>query len=102
MFIYNNIDIEKYISELKGRIYTKKVSVVLYDINLHGYHLISMIRRNTDECLMMTLYGKELKYMEFSLPFISQLNQYYGYCEIVEDSSFIGMNYEDIKEGRSY
>lgn len=97
-----NEDIESYIKEMKGRIYTKKVSVVLYDLDLDGYHLISCIQRSRDECIMLTIYGEDYRYQEFSLPFISQLNHYYGHCVIIEDSSFVGRNIDDIAKERKY
>ena len=48
-------NIEEYIKALKGKIHTNKISVVLYDEEYDIYHYISKIRRNANECEMLSV-----------------------------------------------
>lgn len=93
------MDIEKYINTLKGNRNNRKISVVLYDPAWNNHHYIFMINRKQDQCLMMStfIFSGE-KYIELTSPFISQLNTYYGHCEIEETHDFLGMTYNTAKE----
>lgn len=90
-------DIEEYIKHLKGRIYTNKVSVVLYDKPIKTYHLLFRIQRSKDECMMLSFrkYNDHYCY-DISAPLITQLNYYYGYCQILRKSSYTDKNIYDI------
>lgn len=80
-------NIEDHIAHLRGRIYTKKVSVVLYDHSIEMYHLIFNIQKSQDTCMMLS-FRKNNDYFEISEPFISQLNYYYDHCQILEESCY--------------
>lgn len=88
-------DIEDYIAHLKGKIYTSKVSVVLYDQSIKMYHLIFKIQRSRDDCIMLSFRKKNNCY-EISEPFLSQLNYYYGHCQILEESHYKGKDIHNI------
>lgn len=92
-------NIEEYIKNKKGRLYTNNITVILYDQQKDIYHFLFKINKNKDECLMMTsptngTFGST----ELNFPFISQLNYYYGDCTIISDHSYLGMRYEKVKE----
>lgn len=89
-------DIEKYISCIGGRIYTNKVSVILYDRASEIYHLLFKIRRNRDECMMLSIRIGNGYYDDMSSPMITQLNYYFGHCHILKDSPYIGTDIDTI------
>lgn len=92
-------DIERYIRCLKGKIYSSRISAVLYDKAVNEYHLIFNIRKTHDTCHMLSFTDSDQGigyYYDLSEPFITQLNYYYGDCQILEDSEYIGKNYTDI------
>lgn len=89
--------IEEYINNLKGNRNNSKISIALYDAKNDNYHFIYRINKLKDTCMMAsTSIYPDVHFIELSLPFISQLNEYYGHCQIDEDNEFIGMNYEEI------
>lgn len=92
-------DIEQHIRHLKGKIYSSRISAVLYDKTVNEYHLIFNIRKTHDICNMLSFIDndKDIRYYyDLSEPFITQLNYYYGHCQILEDSEYIGRDYTDI------
>lgn len=90
------VDIEGYISNLKGQINSDKVSIVLYDPLIQMYHLLYLINKEADECTMLTI-STDKTYYNTSVPFISQLNMYYDHCDIENSSIYLN---KDIKEIR--
>ena len=93
------MDIEKYISNLKGNRNNRKISVVLYDPTWNNHHFIFMINKTQDQCLMMsTSIFPGQNQIELTSPFISQLNAYYSHCMIEETHDLIGIIYTEAKE----
>lgn len=91
-------NIEEYIKNKRGRLYTKNITVILYDKQRDIYHYLFKINRNKDECLMMTSpTNNTFGIIDLHFPFISQLNYYYGDCSIVSNHSYLGMSYEKVK-----
>ena len=92
-------DIEKHINNSKGRVYTNKISVVLYDPTNRVNYFILMINKRADECMLMVSPTKETGYIcELYAPMISQLNMYYSHCIILEKHKFIGQHYKDVMD----
>ena len=88
-------DVQSYIkSSRKGK--SSEIVAVLYDSKSDEYHCITDIRKESDECVFVTLYGKDYKQIEVTAPFISMLNYYYGNCIIIESSPYLGMNYKKL------
>lgn len=85
-------NIEEYIKALHGKIHTNNISVVLYDEEYDVYHYIYRIRRNVNECEMLSVNYKMIECFDLTLPFINQLNRYYGHCRILSDDPHIGQN----------
>jgi hypothetical protein len=91
-------NIEEYIKALKGEVHTNRISVVLYDEEYDIYHYISKIRRNANECEMLSVNYKMIEYFDLTLPFIDQLNHYYGHCSILRDDPHIGQDVHTLCE----
>lgn len=88
-------DVQSYIESLKKRS-SGEIVAVLYDSESDEYHCISDIKKKSDECLFITLYGKDYRQAEITAPFISMLNYYYGNCIIIENSPYIGKDYKKL------
>lgn len=88
----NQKNIEKYIQALKGNIYTNRISLVLYDGELDIYHYVYKIQRKTNECEMLSINYRQSKYYDITLPFIDQLDPYYGHCQILKEDPHIGQH----------
>lgn len=90
-------NIEELIKQLHGNRNTNKISVVLYDPVWNNYHLIYKINKQRDTCVMMsTSIDTNHTSVEVSLPFISQLNEYYSHCVVDKSNEWIGIAVKDI------
>ena len=96
-------NIEAYINQLPGNRNTNKISVVLYDPFWNNYHLLYKINKQRDTCAMMsTSIDTNHTRVEVSLPFISQLNEYYSHCKIDEFNDWLGVSAKDIIAAYGY
>ena len=94
------MSIEEYIKRLpKKELNSNRISVVLYDPNWNNYHLMYKINVRKDTCIMMsTSIYPGMNFTELTLPFISQLNAYYGHCVIDKSNTLIGLKSIEAKK----
>ena len=96
-------DIEAYVKQLKGNRNHNKISVAMYDPIFNNYHFLFKINRRQDTCVMIsTSMYPDKEYVDLSLPFISQLNDNYGYCFIEETNNWINRHYEELVKKYGY
>jgi hypothetical protein len=90
--------IEEYVRSFRRKKARRDViRVVLYDSVFDMYLFLFNFNWKDYSCTMLSSPGGLCDICEMFIPFIDQLDHYYGDCTIIKGSVFEGKNYKDVQ-----